>query len=163
MNETFSMASSVTYQLQLPHFYQDGQLIVEQTIAPNDPALVLKGSKPTYIPLSLTKTVYSRLSVDYFIFSLFSEILRIAPQWRSPTTIGYSVMHNPVELGSVASGSDFLAKHGVSVKMSLQINPNALLIEEESKYTLLDLLSKIGALTSSLAVVVVIVMNNLEE
>lgn len=164
MGHDLAMASSISYRLQLPHFYENSNLTVEQIIAPSDNRFVLKGPQPTLIPLSLTKTLYSRLSDDFFVFSLFSEVLRIAPQWNNPTTIGYSVVHSPIELGSLADESNFRTQEGgISLQLLLQINPNALLIEQESKYSSLDLLSKTGALVSSMAVIVVILMNCMEE
>lgn len=164
MDDYFSMASSISYHVQLPHFHDGSQLVVEQVIAPGDLNLILKGPKQTLIPLSLTKSVYSRLSDDYFVYSLFSDVLNFAPQRRSnPMSIGYSVVHNPIELGSVADASNFHSQRGLSLRLSLQINPNALLIEQESEHTSLDLVSKTCALMSSLAVIVVILMNCVEE
>lgn len=81
----------------------------------------------------------------------------IAPSWSNSTTIGYSVVHNPVELGSVINTSSFHSQHGLSLRLSLQVNPNALLIEEESKYSSLDFLSKTGAL------IIVLLMNGVER
>lgn len=83
----------------------------------------------------------------------------------SQTSTGYSVTRNPTIFGSRTDGSSFWQsdKQHVHVQFVFSANPNAYLIQQIGRSTILDFFSKIFALISAGFAILAFGMSNMER
>lgn len=162
--QSYASASSIDYKLTFP--YYDGKsatFTIAERVMPNDPLRVFRGAEPTEISLSSTITQFLSINpADYFFYSLGSQIFRSN---ISNSQTGYSILPTGVTMGTTSDAASFWSHsfNGVRVAFSINANPNAVLVQQTGKFTLLDFFSKIFALISASYAALAFIMNRSEK
>lgn len=158
---SFAMATAISYKFTFPYYdTQQGNSSITYYTTPTNTSQVLRGDIATDFPISMTVTEYSQISgADYFFYHIGT---RLNPSLKR-NTLGFTVVPSKPQLGSVADSGTFWRAQGVKVRISLVPNPNAYFINQIGRATILDMLSKLLALTSAAFAALAFVMQKLEQ
>lgn len=162
--QPFAMASELTYVVTAPHFRGNQfNLQAQDGITPEDSLHVFRGPKTTEFSLSFTTTQYSQIhGFDFFFYNLISKLFKI--DWWNTVTLGYSISRNAIIHGSTCTEAQFWDQaNRVSVLFKLNSNPNAYSVQQLGKYTILDFVGKIAALTSAVLALLAAIMGVMEK